>query len=104
MNRDKLLEKSPFQADGGERVGRHPAEVPSDFLSLCYREKNPVKAIRAKCLDCCCVNAAEVRKCIAVDCPLWPFRTSLNPFRRRRALSSEQRRETTQRLTRARTP
>lgn len=32
------------------------------------------KAIRLKCLDCCCYQAAEVRKCPAVDCPLWRFR------------------------------
>lgn len=32
------------------------------------------KAIRAKCLDCCCGNAAEVRRCPAVNCPLHDFR------------------------------
>lgn len=32
------------------------------------------KAIRLKCLDCCAGQAAEVRKCPAVDCPLWRFR------------------------------
>ncbi len=32
------------------------------------------KAIRLKCLDCCCGQAAEVRKCPAEDCPLWRFR------------------------------
>ena len=32
------------------------------------------KAIRLKCLDCCCGQAAEVRKCPAESCPLWRFR------------------------------
>ena len=32
------------------------------------------KAIRQKCLDCCCGNAAEVRRCPAVNCPLHDFR------------------------------
>ena len=32
------------------------------------------KAIRLKCLDCCAGQAAEVRKCPAVDCLLWRFR------------------------------
>ena len=32
------------------------------------------KAIRLKCLDCCCDQAAEVRKCPATNCPLWRFR------------------------------
>ena len=32
------------------------------------------KAIRMKCIDCCCGNRAEVRKCPSMDCPLYPFR------------------------------
>jgi hypothetical protein len=32
------------------------------------------KAIRLKCIDCCAGNMAEVRKCPAVNCPLWRFR------------------------------
>lgn len=43
----------------------------------------PVKAIRAKCLDCCCGSAKEVRLCPAQDCPLYPFRIGHNPNIRR---------------------
>lgn len=32
-------------------------------------------AIRQKCLECCCGNAAEVRRCHIADCTLWPWRT-----------------------------
>ena len=32
------------------------------------------KAIRLKCIDCCCGNTAEVRKCPVTNCPLWRFR------------------------------
>lgn len=32
------------------------------------------KAIRAKCIDCCCGQKNEVRLCPAKDCPLWPYR------------------------------
>lgn len=32
------------------------------------------KAIRLKCLDCCCGNNAEVRRCPATKCPLYPYR------------------------------
>lgn len=32
------------------------------------------KAIRLKCIDCCCGNMAEVRKCPAESCPLWRYR------------------------------
>lgn len=32
------------------------------------------KAIRQKSLECCCGNAAEVRRCQITDCTLWPWR------------------------------
>ena len=32
------------------------------------------KAIRAKCLDCCCDNSAEVKLCPVTDCPLYNYR------------------------------
>lgn len=32
------------------------------------------KAIRLKCLDCMCGNAAEVRRCVVRDCPLFRYR------------------------------
>ena len=32
------------------------------------------KAIRLKCLDCCCGQSAEVRRCPATECPLWRYR------------------------------
>lgn len=32
------------------------------------------KAIRLKCLDCCCGNINEVRLCELRKCPLWRFR------------------------------
>ena len=104
MDGRDLLEESPYQADDGELIGKHPGEVPSDFLSLKFRAQNPLKGIREKCLDCCCANAAEVRKCVAVDCALWPFRMGANPFRSKRELTPEQKRERVERLTQAHTP
>ena len=35
---------------------------------------SPLKAIRAKCLDCCGGNSAEVSACTMTTCPLWPLR------------------------------
>ena len=35
---------------------------------------NPVKAIRAKCLDCCCGSSNEVELCTCTGCALYPFR------------------------------
>lgn len=42
----------------------------------------PMKAIRAKCLDCCCGQANEVRLCTATQCPLYDFRDGHNPNRK----------------------
>lgn len=42
----------------------------------------PLKAIRAKCLDCCCGIMSEVRQCVMKDCPLFPFRDGHNPNRK----------------------
>ena len=39
----------------------------------------PVKAIRAKCLDCCCQQIVEVRFCTANQCPLHPYRMGKRP-------------------------
>jgi hypothetical protein len=98
MERHDLLEISPHEADGGELIGRDPRELSSDFLSLNFRAQNPLNAIRAKCLDCCCGNAAEVRKCVSIDCALWPYRMGTNPFRKKRELSASEKRERAERL------
>lgn len=42
----------------------------------------PLKAIRAKCLDCVCENAQEVRLCPSTGCPLYPYRMGHNPNRK----------------------
>lgn len=42
-------------------------------------ERTPIKAIRAKCLDCCCDQMSEVRLCPATDCPLWEYRMGHRP-------------------------
>lgn len=34
------------------------------------------QSIHAKCVDCCCGQLYEVRKCTAYKCPLWRYRNS----------------------------
>ena len=94
----ELLEVSASETDGGELIGKRPEDVPSEILSRYYRAKNPLKALRGRCLDCCCDNAAEVRKCVSVDCPSWPFRMGVNPFRKKQQLSEEQKQRRTAQL------
>jgi hypothetical protein len=89
---DNLLEISGDKVDGGELVGQRPDQVDSKFLSLNSSAQKPLAAIRQKCLDCCCGNASEVRKCVATDCALWPFRLGANPFRKKVVLTEEDKR------------
>ena len=51
---------------------------------LAEPQKKPInrsmaKAIRAKCLDCCCGSAYEVRLCVCEKCPLYNFRFGHRP-------------------------
>ena len=46
------------------------------------------KAIRAKCLECCSGNPAEVRRCHISDCALWPWRMGSASLRAQRAAKS----------------
>ena len=48
----------------------------------------PLKAIRAKCLDCN-GSATEVKLCPCTDCPLHPFRFGKNPYVKR-SMTQEQ--------------
>lgn len=43
------------------------------------KQLTPVKAIRAKCIDCCCGEKKEVRECNMAECPLWPYRMGKRP-------------------------
>jgi hypothetical protein len=39
----------------------------------------PLKAVRAKCLECCGGQFKEVRECNIMNCPLWIYRTGHRP-------------------------
>ena len=57
----------------------------------------PLKAIRAKCLDCCCDSALEVKLCPIPDCPLYIYRFGHNP-NATREMTDEQRKAVAERL------
>lgn len=76
-----LLEISGEKSDGGHAVGKDPRKVPSDELARLFRERSPLRALRARCIGCSAGNSSEVRKCVSVTCPAWPFRMGKNPFR-----------------------
>lgn len=51
---------------------------------------SPLKAIRQKCLDCCCGSSNEVKLCTATACALYPFREGHNPYKVKREWTEEQ--------------
>ena len=63
---------------------------------------NPMKAIRAKCIDCCAGNMAEVKICHITACDLHPYRMGKNPFRTKRVLTDEQKAQMAERLANSR--
>lgn len=67
-------------------------------------QKNPVKAIRAKCLDCCGNMMSVVQDCGIPTCPIYPFRLGKNPFRTRKEMTEEQKEAVKERLAKARKP
>jgi hypothetical protein len=72
-----LVEHDP----NGWTVGRDPRGVPQADLTAAGHLPQPLlKIIRSKCLDCCTGDRAEVARCTAVACPLWPYRTGASPF------------------------
>lgn len=42
-------------------------------------KRTPIKAIRAKCLECSAGQMSEVRRCPVNDCPLWEYRMGHRP-------------------------
>jgi len=44
--------------------------------------KNPVKVIRAHCIDCSGGSPTEADNCSCVNCNLWPWRKGKNPYRK----------------------
>ena len=63
---------------------------------------SPLKAIRAKCLECCYDQANEVKLCVCEHCPLYPFRFGKNPFRTKREMTEEQKQAARERMAKLR--
>lgn len=57
-----------------------------------------IKAIRLKCLDCCCGSPVEVEHCPCKDCSLWVYRFGKNPNYKGRTFTEEQKAANAERL------
>ena len=65
----------------GSLIGANPLVLGGTALVAAgIKPLTPLRAIRARCLDCCGGSRSEVRKCVAHDCASWPFRMGKNPF------------------------
>ena len=62
----------------------------------------PLRAIRAKCIDCSAGSMKEVRECVMLDCPLYPYRLGKSPNRKPRILTDEEREALRQRMAKLR--
>lgn len=84
----------------GYMTGRDPRTMtPDELLVMGHERLSPMQAIRAKCLDCCADSPHEVRLCVAMACPSWPYRMGTNPWR---AGKTETQREAARRVMEAR--
>ncbi|MGY3666642.1 MAG: hypothetical protein ACXAHE_23220 [Roseburia sp. 1XD42-69] len=43
-------------------------------------KRTPLKAIRAKCLECSCGQVKEVKLCLVKKCPLYEYRNGHRPL------------------------
>lgn len=66
------------------------------------RTLTPVKAIRAKCIECSGGNRSEADRCQIKDCPLYAYRHGKNPNRKPRSMTDEQREKMRANLEKAR--
>lgn len=90
MGHHPFLAPSPYEADAGNLIGRDPRTIgEAEWAAVAGEIVVGMKAIRAKCLDCCGDNAAEVRKCTVVKCALWPLRMGAQPKGLRAARKGE---------------
>jgi hypothetical protein len=78
--RHRLVVRHP---NGGE-AGVDPRDLPRDLLAEAHRPAPLLDAIREKCLDCSGYQPAEIARCTAVACSLWPYRMGTNPFSNRK--------------------
>jgi nitrate reductase alpha subunit len=75
------MAENVFTAQMAEAWARSPKLEQQSTAEMYLHSKRPIlRAIRAKCLDCCVNQIDEVRKCTAIDCDLWPYRMGKNPF------------------------
>ncbi|UOF81281.1 hypothetical protein [Caudoviricetes sp.] len=87
MKNEKFLQNG---TDGLE--GIHPSKMTAEqYTEMGHKPLGFRKAIKAFCLWCVNGSYSEVTKCVATECPLYPYRTGKNPFKPQREYTDEER-------------
>lgn len=74
----------------GLKVGRDPLVMTAaELTALGHAPMSAQKALRLRCLDCCAGSSHEVKLCVSVACPSWPFRLGRSPWKAKREMSPE---------------
>lgn len=68
------------------------------MMDECKAITNPVKVIRAHCIDCSGGSQSEADNCPCESCCLWPWRLGKNPYKAKRELTEEQKQVLRERL------
>jgi hypothetical protein len=63
----------------------------AQLVSLGHTKKPLLRVIREHCLSCVGGNRAEVKRCTAVRCGFWVYRSGSNPHHKRKSSGSEHR-------------
>ena len=67
----------------GSLIGRDPRAMSvAELNALGHNSNSVLGAVRRQCLECS-GGPLEARKCVVVQCPLWPMRMGTNPLARR---------------------
>jgi hypothetical protein len=61
-------------------TGSPPTQDPADSNAALHVRRPILEVIRDKCIDCSGGSRAEVARCTAVRCALWPYRSGHSPW------------------------
>jgi hypothetical protein len=77
----KAAQKVLLEKRDGWDVGRDSRQVSrEESIAAGHKPTSPLKALRARCIDCKAGELSQVRTCHHLDCPAWPYRMGTSPW------------------------
>jgi hypothetical protein len=55
-------------------IQKHTPKLHPLFFRVYAGQTGLIEAVKAKCLNCCCLQIDKVRNCRVFACPIWDFR------------------------------